>query len=123
MFPFQTQKESSSSLSKLTQLIMLLSVFPLYFFCHSSNHFQTKILFQTSRSKFILTVDGKGELDAKNSLVMQTPRVWPAPKISYLVPEGTQVKKEDVIVKFQAAQIETDYLNALDELEIAKAEA
>lgn len=71
----------------------------------------------------MITVNGEGELEAKKSFVLQTPRVWPAPTISYLAPEGTQVKKDDIVVKFEADQVKKEYKNAIEELEIAKAEA
>ena len=100
-----------------------MSIISLYFFCNSSNQDQSKILFQTNCEKFVLTVDSEGELEAKNSFLLQTPQVWPAPKISYLAPEGTQVKKDDIVVKFEADQIEKNYKNAIEEVEIAKAEA
>ncbi len=122
LFP-KRQLHAPSKKLPMKLKILLMSVFPLLFFCFSSEGDQSKIFFQTSLTKFILTVNGEGELDAKNSLVMQTPRVWPAPKISYLAPEGASVKKDDIIVKFEAEQIETEYLNAVDELAIAKAEA
>ena len=69
-----------------------------------------------------MTVNGEGELEAKNSHIIQTPQIWPAPKISYLAPEGSQVEKNDIVVQFEAEQIERDYKNALEEVEIAKAE-
>ncbi len=122
MYPLQSQKATFSSIIKLTQFIIVSPIILLLFFCSSSDQDQSKILFQTTNKKFILTVNGEGELEAKKSHVIQTPRVWPAPKVSYLAPEGSQVKKDDIVVKFEAEQIERDYKNALEEVEIAKAD-
>lgn len=122
MYSLQRKKTTFSSIIKLTQFIKLLFIILFFFSCPSSDQDQSKILYHTTNKKFVLTVNGEGELEAKNSHVMQTPRIWPAPKISYLAPEGSQVKKDDIVVQFEAEQIERDYNNALEEVEIAKAD-
>jgi HlyD family secretion protein len=122
MHSFHLQKTTISSVIGLIHPLIVLPIILLFCFCSSSDLDQSKILYQTTNKNFVLTVNGEGELDAKNSHVLQTPRIWPAPKISFLVAEGTEVKKDDIIVKFEAEQIERDYKNALEEVEIAKAE-
>ncbi len=70
-----------------------------------------------------VVVIGDGALEAKNAQVLVTPMVRPQPTISFLIEEGTQVKKGDMVVKFTQTQIETEYLNAQDEVASARADS
>lgn len=82
-----------------------------------------KVTFQIKTGDYFVTVSGQGELEAKNALVLTTPMVFPPPTLSYLISEGSYVTKDDIVAEFTATQIENDYINAQDEVEITKAEA
>ncbi|MBN1478691.1 HlyD family efflux transporter periplasmic adaptor subunit [candidate division KSB1 bacterium] len=102
-----------------TRIVVLL---PLIFgACSPQSHDQ--VFYQVKRGDYDVVVSAEGELEAKSAQVLVTPMVRPAPTISYLIEEGTQVKKGDVIVKFTQTQVETEYLNALDEVATAKADS
>ena len=72
---------------------------------------------------FAVVVKTSGELEAKKSHIIPTPRIYPRPSISVLAPEGAKVKKGEMVVRFESEKLERDLLNALDQLETAKAEA
>ena len=92
--------------------------------CTSPDSSQAILTFSPSRSTFTVIVSAEGMLEARKSHVLNTPpRIYPQPTISYLVPEGSAVKKDDVVAKFEAKKIQQDYLTALDKLELARAEA
>lgn len=91
--------------------------------CTSSEQNHSQITYPVSQMDFVITVDGDGELEAVKSHMLVVPRVRAQPKISYLIPEGTAVLKGDIVVQLEAETIESDYRNALDEVEIAKADA
>ncbi len=91
--------------------------------CSNSDRLHSKITFTTARSDFVITVEGEGELEAQRSHVLVVPMLRAQPTIAYLAPEGSSVKKGEVAVRLEAEAIEKEYLNALDEVEIAKAEA
>ena len=99
-------------------LVLLISCFSY----KSSDSLDSQITFTTSRGNFTITVDAEGELEAKTAHVLSAPHVHPAPEISYLAPEASVVEVDDVVVTFESEQIEKDYKNAQDELEIARAE-
>ena len=76
-----------------------------------------------SRGKFLLTVNGEGELDAKVSQAVVAPQIRSRPTISWIALEGTHVRKGDLVVQLEAADLERDYRTALDQVEIARADA
>ena len=101
--------------------IYLLVVLTLLASC--SNDKNDQLAFTTAVADYKVIISGEGELEAKNANVIRTPRVWPGPTISFLLPEGSIVKKDDVLVVFSQNQVENEYINQLDELAIATAEA
>ena len=108
----------------LLMVIMLNVLFLSILACGSKDSIDSTLTYSINRSTFDITVTGKGELEAKKSYAVSTPNLRRvAPTISYLVPEGTKVKKGDIVVELEAEKIQNDYLNALDEVEIARAEA
>ena len=79
-------------------------------------------MFETVVSDYTIIVSGEGEIEAKSANVLQTPMVWPAPTLSYIVPEGSFVDKDDVVAVFTQSQVENELINMQDELAIATAE-
>lgn len=74
---------------------------------------------------FAITVEAEGTLEAKIAQTLMTPRTrdWRQIGITYLAPEGTVVKKDDVVVQLDPQSFENDRLNALNTLEMARADA
>ena len=80
-----------------------------------------QVTFVLTSGDYQVVVSGEGELEASNAQVLSAPPVWPAPTLSYLVPEGTVVEKGQVVARLTASQIETEYLNALEDLDVQRA--
>ncbi len=116
-------KSSMQSFLNILYFSFLIIPTILTFACTSSELNHSKITFPVSQIDFVITVDGDGELEAIKSHTLVVPRVRAQPKISYLIPEGTSVLKGDIVAQLEAETIENDYRNALDEVEIAKADA
>lgn len=74
---------------------------------------------------FAITVETEGTLEAKVAQTLLTPRTkdWRQIKIAYLAPEGTVVQKEDIVIKLDPQSFENDRLNALNTLDMARADA
>lgn len=81
------------------------------------------LTYPATLSTFRNTVVAVGDLEAKNSHVLITPRVWPQPEIAYLAPETTWVDSGALVVRLSSAQLETNYITTLRDLEITRAEA
>ncbi len=102
-------------------MIILFASNLLYWSCGGAE--ADIVTFRIERTTYRVLVSGEGELEAKNAQVLQTPMVWPAPTVSYLIEEGSTVIKGDVIAEFTQTQIENEYLNAQDEVEAARADS
>ncbi len=103
-------------------LFVLLAVSAIS--CTPADSLHTYLTFTTSHSTFSVTVEGKGTLEAKTSQTLSTPNIrWHQPEISYLAPEGSHVKKGDVVVTFDSEQLERDHLKASNDLELSRADA
>jgi phosphotransferase system IIA component len=82
-----------------------------------------EVTFTAARTDFVITVDAQGVLEAKKAHNIMTPQLARArPTLAWLPPEGTYVKKGDIVVELEAAEIERGYIIAMDELEIEKAD-
>lgn len=81
--------------------------------------------YSLTQQQFNLTVEAKGTLEAKVAQTITTPRTrnWQQMAITYLIPEGAKVKKDEIVVKFDPQTFETQRLNALASLEMAQADA
>ena len=62
------------------------------------------------RGEFLITVKARGELRSINSTILSAPQV-PDPKIVKLAESGKPVRKGEVVVEFDAAQLENYYLD------------
>ena len=59
------------------------------------------------RAEFIIAVKTRGELKSVNSVILTAPQV-PSPRIVRLAESGKPVKQGDVVVEFDAAQLEQE---------------
>ncbi|MFT5367101.1 MAG: hypothetical protein ACI8V2_002059 [Candidatus Latescibacterota bacterium] len=78
-----------------------------------------------TQKTFSVTVKAAGALEAKVSQAIMTPRTknWRQIEIAYITPEGASVKKDDVVVQFDPQTFETERINALATLDMARADA
>ncbi len=105
-------------MKKKLYFILVLSVF---FTCAKNE--QNVITHAVKKSSYTISVSGQGQLEAKNSRKVVVPQIWGRPEIAYLIEEGTRVQKGDVVARFEASDMKNNYMNLLDELSIARANA
>jgi multidrug efflux pump subunit AcrA (membrane-fusion protein) len=101
--------------------IIFLFILIFSFECKSSEQFNLNMTFTVVPKDFTTTVDAEGILEAKNNrsiIAPQTPSYICT--IVNLIPEGSEVKKGDVLITLQDAQLEKEYKNAIDGLETDK---
>lgn len=91
--------------------------------CSSTGSPDAYLSVTTARRAYTVTLDIEGELEAKVAHTLVTPQVRAQPTVATLIKEGASVKKGDVVVVFEVDQLVIDHRNALDEVEIARAEA
>jgi HlyD family secretion protein len=75
--------------------------------------------FTVKKDNFLVSLTESGEISAKNSISIAAPRVRGGLKIIHLVPEGTYIKKGDVVAKFDPTDAMTKLREAEAQLEIA----
>jgi|GEM_PF-1394321 len=103
---------------KRLYFILVLSAF---FACTQEE--QNIIIHPAKKSLYTMSVTGEGQLEAKNSRKVVVPQIWGHPEIAYLIEEGSQVQKDEVIARFEASEMQNTYMTLLDELSIAQANA
>jgi RND family efflux transporter MFP subunit len=75
------------------------------------------------RGEFLVSIKASGEIRAANSFTLTTPRLtWGQMQINFLLPEGTTVKKDDVIVRFATTTIDKTIQDKESELSILRSE-
>ncbi len=106
------------------QLSLFLLLACQTFACNNSNESPTELTFAAARGDFVISVEAQGVLEAKKAHNVMAPMLkWTMPKIAWLPREGSKVQQGDIVVELEAGAIETEYINAINEVEIAKAEA
>ena len=82
------------------------------------------ITYTVSNEDFKVTITAEGMLEAKKNRVITAPQMldWRS-TLSYLIPEGSRVKKGDIVAEFTNTRLETELNNAKNEVVIAVAEA
>jgi RND family efflux transporter MFP subunit len=76
-------------------------------------------VYKARRGNFLVSITESGELRAKNSISIVSPRVRGNIKIIYLIPEGTYVKAGDIVVKFDPTESMNTLQDAQAKLELA----
>ncbi len=104
------------NLQKLSYVLMFS------FFLSCVNKYDRILTYKVEKKDFINKIKTQGVIEAKRFVVVPCPQIWPQPKINTLVPEGSFIKKGDIVCLMDAAQVELDYKNALNELESVQAE-
>ncbi len=90
--------------------------------CSQQNKFDKIITIRIEKKDFIDIVTVPGTLEAIHTRSYGVPGIWNNCTILYLIPEGTHVTAGDTLCILEAREIENKYLQAINELENAKAE-
>lgn len=81
------------------------------------------LTFTTQKQARVHTLDLTGALEAKRSHPIVTPRIpGIQPEVVFLVPEGSPVEKDQVVVAFDDSPVLVNYLAAKSALAVARAE-
>jgi HlyD family secretion protein len=104
-----------------TKSSFFIIVFIVGIFSSCSREKAPTVTYQLTHGDYQMIVSGEGELEARNAQVLTAPAVRPPPTLSYLIDEGTNVEKGDVIAKFTSSDVEAEYLEAQETLETEKA--
>jgi HlyD family secretion protein len=76
---------------------------------------------EAHKGEFVINLIEKGELDAKRSVSVSTPRVETNLLITKLIPEGTIVQKGDTIIEFDKLELQRNLVDYQANLKIAMA--
>jgi len=107
---------------KYSSFIILFLIIIL-FSCQSQNTGQANITFQVLQDDYIAKVESEGVVEAVRNHVLNSPQLWTMTKIAYIVEEGSRVENGQLVFKLEAEEIQNDYINALDERDVIKADA
>jgi HlyD family secretion protein len=111
----QKFKKPNLILGCVAALIIVL----IYFFLSPSGVDGKIPTYTVKKEKFLVSITESGEIRAKNSISISSPRVRGNLKIIFLVPEGTYVKANDTVVKFDPTEAITALKDAEAKLEIS----
>lgn len=75
--------------------------------------------FIVKKDRFLVSITESGEIIAKNSVSISTPRVRGNIKIVYLIPQGTIVKAGDTVVQFDPTEAISSVKDAEAKLELS----
>ncbi len=113
---FIANKKLSIPVAAGLLLIILIAVF-------SSGGGEPLPTAEAKRGAFLISIKTSGEIRAANSFTLTTPRLtWGQMQINFLLPEGTNVKKGDVIVRFATTTIDKTIQDKDSELNILRSE-
>ena len=93
--------------------------------CGGKQQKQNIAVYTVKPGEFVSAVTESGELQAVNSLNISAPRIswrFGQLKVTYLVEDGTQVEKGDVLAEFDKSEVQKALEDAQAELEITQAE-
>lgn len=106
------------------QLLSQITGFISFLFLYScnSNGSDEYFTYKIHRAPFNEKVQITGELEPINTTTISCPNIRTDAVISFLVPNGTMVKKGDIICKLQCSNLENQYNIKLRDLDIENAE-
>ncbi len=79
-------------------------------------------VYKVTRGNFLVSITESGDIRAKNSTSIVTPRVQGNLKIIYMVPEGTYIHAGDTVIKFDPTEALTNLQNAQAKLEMTESD-
>ncbi len=114
---------SSFKKPKIILAIPVVAIIILIFLYNSFSASASSIpTYKVKKDKFLVSITESGEIRAKNSISITSPRIRGNLKIVFLVPEGTYVNAGDTVVKFDPTEALTNLKDAESKLEIAQSE-
>jgi hypothetical protein len=106
--------------NQAVNFILLIALFSIFSACNTnSENYRYHTIARTDYQNVIRV---SGFLEAENSSHIVVPRLHTDVTILKLISEGTHVYPGDTVCILEASEVENKYLNALNELEIAKKE-
>ena len=106
----------------LTGLLVFILIMIIFFFNPFFSSVSGIPVYKVEQGNFVVSVSESGEIRAKNSTSVVTPRVQGNLKIIYMVPEGNYVHDDDIVVKFDLTEALTNLKNAESKLIIAESD-
>lgn len=100
--------------------VVLIGIFFLFFSCGNKHHQKEPSLYEIKKTNFQSQIGASGYLEAANSVSIMCPRLFTDLTILFLIPEGSHVQKGDTVCILEASEIQNNFENSLNELEIAK---
>ncbi len=108
---------------KIAYSLLVVVVLIVILFFTSLRTVETNIpTYTVKNDKFLVSITESGELRAKNSISVSTPRIRGSLKIIFLEPEGNYVKAGDVVAKFDPTEAMNNLKEAESKLEISLSE-
>lgn len=82
-------------------------------------------MYTLSRKPFHISVDADGVLESREATTLTAPHLenWRKLEITYLAPEGSVVKKGEVVARFDSQPFENAYKSTYNTLAMARADA
>jgi RND family efflux transporter MFP subunit len=103
--------------------ISLVAVIAFIIILRSFSSHQGNIpVYLVKKDNFLVSITESGEIRAKNSVAISSPRVRGNLKIVYLVPEGSYIKANDTIVRFDPTEALNNLKDAEAKLDIGLSE-
>ncbi len=102
--------------------IYVFLLFYLLLGCNSKSG-KAILTYHATRQDFTVQVEAEGVLEAIKAQVLPAPHIWADMQVAYLAEEGTYINAGDVVFTLEAEELQNNYVNALDELQVAKADA
>jgi RND family efflux transporter MFP subunit len=115
-FPLPSIFRNSKIITGLVVLLILIIIVLSFSFPSSVSGIP---VYKVKKDNFLVSITVSGEIRAKNSISIVTPRVKGSIKLVYLVPEGTYVNAGDTVVKFDPTEAIGNLKDAEAKLEIA----
>lgn len=103
--------------------VLLIPCLLVFIFMGNLGSFDTNIpTFTINKSDFQISITESGEIKAKKSTVISAPRIRGQLKITFMIPEGTYVKKGDVVLKFDPSEALAKLKEANSKLDLANSD-
>jgi len=73
------------------------------------------ITYQVEKKDYQSIIKAVGSIEAKNTITITGPEIWPPPTVKWIADEGKIVKKNDTICILKSDKIRTEYENTIIE--------
>lgn len=107
---------------KKNNLFILSYFFCLFTFLFCSKNQNTTLYYKVTESDFIHQITAIGTVEAKHVVAINCPEIRPNPQVNTLAPEGSFIRKDEIVCMLKADEIHTNYATTLEVLEDTRAE-